>query len=106
MTAAEIIDLIKNVGFPIAVAGFLLWRIEPLLKDLIAAVRDLSDHPEKMAEHLKPLFKEQTDAMVRDMGHDTRGALGPVMVALSRRDSESVLVLHDINAKLDRALDR
>lgn len=101
MTLPEIADFIKTVGFPVAVAGFVLWRLDRRLGDLVTATRDLSD-PDKTAARLRPLFQEHTRDIVADVGHDTRGAVGPLMAALSRRDSESVVVLHDIHAKLDR----
>lgn len=86
MTAAEIIDLVKNVGFPIAVAGFVLWRLEPRLDKLIEAVRDVSD-PDKTLVRLRPLFDEQRKEIVADVAHDVRAALTPVLVAITRRDA-------------------
>jgi hypothetical protein len=41
MTLPEVADFIKSVGFPIAVALFVLLRIEPRIRELTAALVDL-----------------------------------------------------------------
>ncbi|WP_240377016.1 YvrJ family protein [Bacillus piscicola] len=38
----ELIALISNVGFPIAVASYLLIRLEPVVKDLQASISSLA----------------------------------------------------------------
>ncbi|WP_240373974.1 YvrJ family protein [Bacillus piscicola] len=38
----ELIALISNVGFPIAVASYLLIRLEPIVKDLQASISGLT----------------------------------------------------------------
>lgn len=42
MSLAEVGDFIGSVGFPIAVAAWLLWRIDPLLRRLLAALELLA----------------------------------------------------------------
>jgi len=32
MSLDDLIKLIQNFGFPVVVAGYLLWRIEPILR--------------------------------------------------------------------------
>lgn len=93
MTAAEIIDLVKNVGFPIAVAVFVLYRLDARLGDVNAKLGDvvraldaLGD-PDKTAARLKPLFDAQAARIVEDVIHETRAALNPVLMAVARRDA-------------------
>jgi hypothetical protein len=38
----EIVTLISNVGFPIAVASYLLIRLEPVVKDLKESISGLT----------------------------------------------------------------
>lgn len=44
----EILTLIGNVGFPIAVSAYLLVRIEGKLHDLTASIHDLRQAIEKI----------------------------------------------------------
>jgi YvrJ-like protein len=37
----DISDLIRELGFPVAVAGFVLWRLEMRLKELTTAITEL-----------------------------------------------------------------
>jgi hypothetical protein len=78
MTAAEIIDLIKNVGFPIAVAAFVVMRLEPRLDRLIDAMRDVTD-VEKTHARLKKPLDEQAAHIIEHVEHDTRAIVNAVI---------------------------
>jgi hypothetical protein len=41
MIPKEITDLIRDLGFPAAVAAFVLWRLELRLKELTVAITEL-----------------------------------------------------------------
>lgn len=43
MSTEQLVQLISNVGFPIVVAGYLLWKIEPALSGLTTAVNKLTE---------------------------------------------------------------
>ncbi len=43
MSLQKVGEFISRVGFPIAVAGYLLFRMDWLLKDLTGAINKLSD---------------------------------------------------------------
>lgn len=36
-----IVDAVKTLGFPAAVAGFVLWRVDKTLRDVLSELRDL-----------------------------------------------------------------
>ena len=74
MTLAEIADLIKTVGFPIAVAAFVLVRLDKRLADVVKALEALND-PEKTAARLKPLLTEHRDDIVSEVDHRLRGVI-------------------------------
>lgn len=42
MTYEKVTDFIKNVGFPIGVAIFLLWKVVPALEKLDASIQALN----------------------------------------------------------------
>lgn len=39
MDFIEAAKFIKDVGFPVAVAGFVLWRVDKTLRELVAELR-------------------------------------------------------------------
>jgi len=42
----DVVAFIRDVGFPIAVAGFLLWRVDRRLQELDRAITRLADQIE------------------------------------------------------------
>ena len=67
-------DLIGKVGVPAAMLGYILWRIEPRLDRLIAAVQEVSD-PDKTAARFKAPLDEQARHIIHEVDHNTRGAI-------------------------------
>jgi len=49
----ELVELIKDIGFPIAITIWLLWRENNTLKELIGAINDLRDMMKEIAIMLK-----------------------------------------------------
>jgi YvrJ-like protein len=41
VSVKDVIELIRELGFPVAVAAFVLWRLEMRLKELTAAITEL-----------------------------------------------------------------
>lgn len=60
----EILKAISNVGFPIAVAVFVLIRIEPKLDKLIKVIGDLVPVVENDSENTKGVKEAITDLKI------------------------------------------
>lgn len=43
MTAELVVLLVRDLGFPVAVAAFVLLRIEPRLRELATAIQELRE---------------------------------------------------------------
>ena len=89
MTAAEIVEIIKTVGFPIAVAAFVLIRLDKRLAEVVRALEALKDavravenEPGATPSRLRPLLDEQRKEIVAEVNQDMRAA----MSAFARRD--------------------
>jgi len=61
MTEIELVSLISQVGFPIAVAVFLLWKGYTQDKEFLKALQDLST---LMREHISQ--KDQAIELLKD----------------------------------------
>lgn len=48
----EIIRLIKDVGFPITVAAYMLWKIVPALNDLTVAIHEMKGYLERIHDRI------------------------------------------------------
>lgn len=62
----EFIKLISNVGFPIAVASYLLLRLEPIVKDLQQSISGLALVIAKQNEGSQDQIKQLMDIVQKD----------------------------------------
>lgn len=73
-------EFIRSFGFPAAVAGFVLWRLDRRLEDLIVEMR--ADRATRVAviEALEKLITVTGDRVIRDVDHNLRAALGHAII--------------------------
>ena len=79
MDFETVTKFIKEVGFPIAVAAFLLWRFDRRLGELITEIRAFHVQIGSVITKTSDLEKHvsgEIDRVIREVGHDIRGALG------------------------------
>lgn len=79
-----LMEFVKNFGFPVAVAGFVLLRLDKTLRDLVLEMR--ADRETRLAaiEALEKLVSSTGDRVIRDVDHNLRAAVAHV--AITRRD--------------------
>lgn len=53
--------LVSNVGFPVVVAGFVLYRIDPLMRSLLDAVNSLKGSLDVVAATMNRIGKVEHD---------------------------------------------
>lgn len=73
------VDLITRVGFPSAVAAFVLWRMENTLRDLIIEIRAFREVMISSTTSLEKHISERADFVVREVDHNLRAALPIVL---------------------------
>nr|WP_285874599.1 YvrJ family protein [Halalkalibacter oceani] len=64
----ELIKLISNVGFPIAVASYLLVRLEPVIKELQKSIAGLTMVIAKQNEVTQEQVNQLMDTIKREQG--------------------------------------
>ena len=77
------VKFIKDVGFPIAVSVFLLWRFDRRLGELITEIRNFHVQIGAVITKTGDLEKhvsEEADRMIREVDHNIRGAIGHLTV--------------------------
>lgn len=62
----EFIKIISNVGFPIAVASYLLLRLEPIVKDLQQSISGLALVIAKQTEGNQDHIQQLMDIVQKD----------------------------------------
>ena len=83
MDFETVTKFIKEVGFPIAVAAFLLWRFDKRLGELITEIRAFHVQIGSVITKTGDLEKhvsEEADRMIREVDHNIRGAIGHLTV--------------------------
>lgn len=87
MTFDAAVTAVERLGFPTVLVFVLLWKVIPALDEIKKALWALSD-VEKTHARLKKPLDEMAKQVIADVGHDTRGALGPLMNAIARLRSD------------------
>lgn len=64
-----IVDAVKTLGFPAAVAGFVLWRVDKTLRDLIVELRAFREVMVETTTGLEKHITERADYVVREVAH-------------------------------------
>jgi hypothetical protein len=84
MSFSETVEFIRSVGFPMAVAGFLLWRLDDTMRKLVRSFQSLAEHlrltREADIKELKSTVEEVGARVIREVDHNVRGALGAYAV--------------------------
>lgn len=79
-----VVDFAKNFGFPALVAGFVLFRIDKTLRELVVEMRLDRELRMTAIATLEKLVSATGDRVIRDVDHNLRAAIAHGIV--QRRD--------------------
>jgi hypothetical protein len=78
----ELLEYVKSVGFPMAVAGFLLWRLDDTLRKLVRGFQQMAEQLRETRENdirdLKGTVEEVGHRVIREVDHNMRGVLSNI----------------------------
>lgn len=74
----EWIEVVKQVGFPIVVALFVLWRLDASLRALTSEMHEFRTALQHVMETaMQAKLDETAKYIVHEVDHNLRAALGP-----------------------------
>lgn len=75
----QAIEGAKSLGFPAIVTFLLIWKVDKWAGILVAELRAFRVSIEGSAESLQKHVTERSTHVIREVTHDVRAAIGPLL---------------------------